>query len=89
MHNDKVPTCVCVRTPDVPVGNVGAADHGGQVGDGVARHTHLVEAGVLTNQVAGQEAAVRASAQRHLVAVKPAASQQTFHSKLEEEELQE
>lgn len=83
--------CLSVRVrvwprPDVPVRNVSAANHGGQVGDGVARHTHLVEVGVLTNQVADQEATVRAATQRHLVAVKPSASHKTFNSKLQEEE---
>lgn len=71
--------------PDAPVGNVGAANHGGQVGDGVARHTHPVEVRVLTNQVADQKATVRSAAQRHLVAIKPAASQETLDSKLREE----
>ena len=67
---------------DIPVWDVCAANHGGKIGDGVARHTGLVEAWVLANEMTGQETTMGAPGNCHLLRVELVAFQNTFNSEL-------
>lgn len=71
--------CAC---QEVPVWDVSAANHGGQIDDRVASHAGLVEPWVLANQMTGQETTVGASGNCHLLCVKLATFKDTFNSKL-------
>ena len=71
--------CAC---QDIPVWDVSAANHGGQIGDGVASHACLVEPWVLTNQMTGQETAMRAPSNCHLAHVELCTFENTFNSEL-------
>lgn len=69
---------------DVPVWNVSAADHGSKIDDGVASHADLVEPGILTNEVTGQEAPMGSARYDYPLWVKPPTFQDTFNGKLVE-----
>lgn len=76
----RVEECAC---QDVPVWNVCAANHRGQIDDRVASHAGLVEAWILANQMTGQETTVGAPSNCHLLHVKLASFENTFNRKLE------
>ncbi len=67
---------------DVPVWDICAANHRGQIDDGVASHTGLVEPWVLTNQMTGQETTMGAPRNCYLLHVELATFQNAFNSKL-------
>lgn len=71
---------------DVPVWNVSAADHGGQIDDRVASHADLVEPWILTNKMAGQETTMGATRYDNPLPVKLATFEDAFNSKLGGEE---
>lgn len=69
---------------DVPVWNVSAANHGGQIDDRVASHADLVEPWILTNEMTGQETTVGATRYDNPLWVKLTTFQDTFNGKLGE-----
>lgn len=71
--------CAC---QDVPVWDVSAANHRGQIDDRIASHAGLVEPWVLANQMTGQETTVGAPGNSHLLRVELATFKDTFNSKL-------
>lgn len=75
----KIWECAC---RDVPVWDVRATNHRGQIDDGVASHTGLVEPWVLTNQMTGQETTMGAPRNCYLLHVELDTFQNAFNSKL-------
>lgn len=72
----------------IPVWNVSAADHGGQIGDGVASHADLVKAWILANEMAGQETTVGATRYDNPLPIKLTTFKNTFNGKLGEKQGQ-
>lgn len=71
--------CAC---QDIPVWDVSAANHRGQIDDRVASHAGLVEPWVLADQMTGQETTMGAPRNCHLLCVELATFQDHFDSKL-------
>lgn len=66
----------------LPVRNVCAADHGGQIRDRISCHTRLVKLRILSNQMTSQKSTVRASHHSDLLLVKVTLLQNTVYRQL-------